>query len=82
MVSFTSQNNPVQAMNAYFLALLALLPYTPADASMMTYHQAVFTGLPQLWVHEAVAVGRAKAQRVRPLRMSAQVLRGAAGGQT
>ena len=48
MVSFTSQNNPVQAMNAYFLALLALLPYTPADASMMTYHQAVFTGLPQL----------------------------------
>lgn len=48
MIRLISQNNPAQAMGAYFVALLALLPYTPADPSMMTYHQAVFTGLPQL----------------------------------
>lgn len=47
-IRLLDQKDPLRAMNGYFLALLALLPYTPADASMMTYHQAVFTGLPQL----------------------------------
>jgi hypothetical protein len=35
-------------MNAYFLGLAVLLPFAPADASMMTYYQAVFTELPQM----------------------------------